>query len=307
MVVFKIEHFVGVDAAVAELTDNFHRHGTEIFTDHHALVALTLQRQDRQQIVHRILHIRPVIGGFTVRDPPQAQHGHHVVDTQRSAVLHVRAQKVDKRLVGARRHHVRIHRRQAPVLTERAEDIRRRADGRFQAVELTVAPGFRAAFRHAHGQIAIQADRHLIALAHLPAGGKLAVRQPLQPQVEVHLVGMIFTERFDFRGIHGLIRFRPDRPTPAHFVLFHLIRVQRIKCRLPVETFTFLHHELAEGCHLLIVAFRKAFPRQTQSRHFQRGHAGIIYPVRIAGLFQHLLGGLELPPRLRLFAVFEIV
>ncbi|CZW12877.1 Uncharacterised protein [Enterobacter cloacae] len=155
MVVFKIEHFIGVDAAVAELADNFHRHGTEIFTDHHALMALAFQREDRQQIVNRILHVRAVIGRFTVRDPPQTQHGHHMVDTQRPAVLHVGAQQVDERLVGARRHDVRIHRRQSPVLAERAKDIRWRADGGFQTVKLAVAPGFRAAFRHAHGQIAI--------------------------------------------------------------------------------------------------------------------------------------------------------
>ena len=83
--------------------------------------------------------------------------------------------------------------------------------------------------------------------------------------------------------------------------------MQRIKRRLPVKALTFLHHKLAEGCHLLVVAFRKAFPRQTQSRHFQRGHGGIIHPVRIAGLFQQLLRGLKLPPHLSLFAVFEIV
>ncbi|SAF69956.1 Uncharacterised protein [Enterobacter kobei] len=268
MVVFKIEHFIGVHAAVAELADNFHRHGTEIFPDHHTLVTLTLQGQDRQQIVYRILDVRAVIGRFTVRDPPQAQYGHDVVNTQRATVLHVRAQQVDKRLVGARRHHVRIHRRQAPVLTERPKDIRRRTDGRFQAVKLTVTPGFRAAFCHTDGQVAIQADRHVIALAYLPAGGKLAVGQPLQPQIEVHLVGMRFTEGFDFRGVHGLVRFRPDRPAPAHFVLFHLIRVQRIECRLPVEAFAFLRHKLAEGRHLIVIAFSKAFPGQTQRRHF---------------------------------------
>ncbi|CZV81370.1 Uncharacterised protein [Enterobacter hormaechei] len=46
MVVFKIEHFVGVNPAVAELADNFHRHGTEIFANHHALMTFTLQRED---------------------------------------------------------------------------------------------------------------------------------------------------------------------------------------------------------------------------------------------------------------------
>ncbi|SAA68930.1 Uncharacterised protein [Enterobacter cloacae] len=248
-----------------------------------------------------------MIRRFTVRDPPQAQHGHHVVDTQRAAVLHVRTEQVDKRLVGARRHDVRIHRGQSPVLAQRAQDIRRRPHGGLQAVKLSVAPGFRAAFRYAHGQVTVQADRHLIALAYQPAGGKLAVRQPLQPQVEVHFVGMFFTKRFHFRRIDGLIRFRPDRPAPAHFVLFHLIRVQRIERRLPVEAFPLLHDKLAERGHLVVIALRKAFPRQTQRGHFQRRDGGIVYPVGVARLLQRLLGGAERPPGLRLFAVFEII
>ncbi|CZV94286.1 Uncharacterised protein [Enterobacter cloacae] len=307
MVVFKIEHFIGVNAAVAKLTDDFYRHGTEIFADHHALMALAFQRQDRQQIVNRILNIRPVIGRLTVGDPPQAQHGHHVVDTQRAAVLHVGAQQVDKRLVGTRRHHVRIHRRQAPVLAERAQNIRWCAYGGLQAVQLTVTPGFRPAFCHANGQVAIQTDRHLIALAHLPAVGKLAVRQPLQPQIEVHFIGVFFTERFDFRRVDGLIRLRPDRPAPAHFVLFHLIRMQRIERRLPVEALTLLRHKLTEGGHLLVITLRKAFPRQTQGSHFQRRHGGIVHPVCFARLLQRLLSGAKCPPRLRFRAVFEIV
>ncbi len=307
MVVFKIEHFIGVNAAVAELADDFHRHSTEIFTDYHALVTLTFQRQDRQQIVNRILNIRPVIGRFTVGDPPQAQHRHHVVDTQCAAVLHVGAQQIDKRLVGTRRHHVRIHRRQAPVLAERAKDIRRRADGGLQAVQLAVAPGFCTALCHTDGQVAIQTDRHLIALTYLPAGGKLAVRQPLQPQVEVHFIGVFFTERFHFRRVDGLIRFRPDRPAPAHFVLFHLIRMQRIERRLPVEALTLLRHKLTEGGHLLVITLRKAFPRQTQGSHLQRRHGGVVHPVCFAGLLQRLLSGAQCPPRLRLRAVFKIV
>ena len=174
------------------------RDGTQILTDHHALVAFTFQGQDRQQIVNRILHVRPVIGRFTVRDPPQAQHGHHVVNTQRPAVLHVGAQQFDKRLIGARHDDMRIHRRQAPVLPQRAEDIRRRANRRFQAIQFTVTPGFRPTFRYANRQITIQANRHFIALAYLPAGGKLAVSQPLQPEIKINVITMFFAELAHF-------------------------------------------------------------------------------------------------------------
>ncbi|MNO99224.1 hypothetical protein D3C76_909900 [compost metagenome] len=178
-VVFKIEHFIRVNAAVTQLADDFNRHGAEIFPDHHAVMALALQRKDGEQIVDRIMHVGPVVGGFTVGDPPQTQDRHHVVDTQRAAVLHVGAQQLDKGLIGAGRNHVRVHRRQAPVLTQRAKNIRWRTDGGFQAVELAIAPGLCPTLGHADRQVTVQANRHIVALTLLPAGGKLGVRQPL--------------------------------------------------------------------------------------------------------------------------------
>lgn len=82
-----------------------------------------------------------------------------MVNAQRAAVLHIGAQQVDKGLIRPGDNDMRVHRRQPPVLTERAEDIRRRADRCFQAVQLPVAPGFRAAFRYANRQIAVQTNR----------------------------------------------------------------------------------------------------------------------------------------------------
>ncbi|MNZ88344.1 hypothetical protein D3C78_1072330 [compost metagenome] len=218
------------------------------------MVTLAFEGEDGQQIIYRIVHIRAMIGRFAVGNPPQTQHRHHMVDTQCPTVLHVGAQQIDKRCVSTRDHHMRVHRWQPPVLPERPQNIRRRADRRFQAVQLAVTPGFRPAFRHANGQIAIQTNRHVVALTLLPAGRKLAVRQPLQPQEEVHLIRVFFTECFHFRGINGLIRLWPHRPAPAHFVLFHLIRMQRIKCRLPVKAFTFLSDKLTERRHLVVIA-----------------------------------------------------
>lgn len=185
-VAFEIEHFVGIDAAVAQLADDFHRHRTEILADHHAAMALAFQRQHRQQIVHRIFDVGAAIGGFAIRDPPQPQQRHDVIDTQRATAGHVGAQKINERLIPARRHHVRIHRRQAPVLPQRAQNIRRRPDRRFQAVQLAVAPGFRPAFRHPDRQIAIQANRHLLLPALVKTLRELGGRQPLQPQVKTN-------------------------------------------------------------------------------------------------------------------------
>ena len=125
------------------------------------------------------MHVSTVIGSFTVGDPPQTQHRHNMVDTQRTAVLHIGAQQFDKRFVGACRNDVRIHRRQPPVLSEWTENIRRRTNRGFQAIQLAVTPGFRPTFGHANRQIAIQSNRHRKTLAGFPAVSKLGIRQPL--------------------------------------------------------------------------------------------------------------------------------
>ncbi len=248
-----------------------------------------------------------MVGGLTVGDPPQAQDRHHVVDTQRAAVLHVGAQQLDKRLIGAGSDHVRVHRRQTPVLTQRAKNIRWRADRGFQTVKLAIAPGLCPALGDTHRQVTVQANRHVVALTLLPAGGKLTVGQPLQPEVEIDLVGVLFAKRFYRRGINGLVLLGPYRPAPAHFVLFHLICVQRIKGRLPVKALPFPGNKLPEGRHLFVVTLCKVFPRHAQRSHFQRGDGSIIDPLGIPGALQRLPGSVHLPPGLRLGAVTEIL
>ena len=285
MVIFEIEHFVRVNAAFTQLTDDLYRYGSQILADHHTAMTLTLQRQNRQQIVYRILHIGAVIGRFTVRDPPQTQHRHHVIDAQRPAVLHVGAQQFDKRLIGARHDDMRIHRRQAPVLPQRAQDIRRRADGSFQAVQLAIAPGFRPAFRNAHRQVAIQADRHGVVLAGMPAFGKLSESEPLQPQVKIHLIGVFGAERFNLRAIGILISLRPRGPAPAQRILLNLPGVQRVKRRLPVQAFPLARHKLTELRRRLIVTCGKTFPGHAQRSELKGGHGGV---VNIIGLTRGL-------------------
>ena len=226
-----------------------------------------------------------MIGRLAVRDPPQTQYRHHVIDAERPAVLHIRAQQLDEGLIGARHHDMRIHRRQAPVLPQRAEDIRRRADGSLQAVQFAIAPGLSPAFRNAHRQVTIQADRHGIVLAGMPALGELGVSEPLQPQVKIHLVGMFGAERFNLRAIGILISLRPRGPAPAQRILLNLPGVQRVKRRLPVQAVALARDKLAELRHRLIVARGKTFPGHAQRGELEGGHGGII---NIIGLTRRL-------------------
>ncbi len=209
------------------------------------------------------MHVGAVIGRFTVGDPPQTQHRHNMIDTQCAAVLHIGAQQLDKRFVSAGCDDVRIHRRQPPVLTQRTQNIRRRANRGFQAVQLTVAPGFCSPFCHADRQVAIQPDRHRKTLTRFPAVSELGIRQPLKPQVEVHVITMRFAELFDLWRVHRLESLWPHRPAPAQCVFFHLMRMQGVKGRLPVQAIAFLSHKLAKCRHLLIITRREAFPRHT--------------------------------------------
>ena len=282
MVIFEIEHFVRVNAAFSQLTDDLNRYGSQILADHHTAVTLTLQRQNRQQIVYRILNVSTVIGRLTVRDPPQTQHRHHVIDAQRPAVLHISAQQLDKWLIGARHHDMRVHRRQAPVLSQRTQNVRRRPDGGFQTVQLAIAPGFRSAFRNADRQIAIQTDRHGIVLAGMPALGELGVSEPLQPQVKIHLVGMLGTECFNLRAIGILVSLRPRGPAPAHRILLNLPGVQRVIRRLPVQTFALTGHKLTELRRRLIIARGKTFPGHAQRSELKSGHGGIVNVIGLA-------------------------
>ena len=136
----------------------------------------------------------------------------------------------------ARRHHVRDPSAASlPVLTERPRISGSAPTNAFRPaeVQLTVT---RVPRRRRPGQrVAIQADRHVIAWLYLPAVAA-NWRWPSHRaiQIEVHLVGMRFTEGFDFRGVHGLvIRFRPDRPVSSAFRRIFRLSTRAALSRMP--------------------------------------------------------------------------
>ncbi|VEA14928.1 Uncharacterised protein [Salmonella enterica subsp. enterica] len=67
--------------------DNLNWHRPQIFAYHHTTVTLALQRQNRKQIIYRIMDVSPLIRCFAIRYPPQTQQRHDMVNAQRAAVF----------------------------------------------------------------------------------------------------------------------------------------------------------------------------------------------------------------------------
>lgn len=102
-----------------------------------------------------------------------------MIDAQGTAVAHIGAQHVNEWLIGEVAQRMGVHRRQSPVLPQRAENVGRGSDRGAQAVKLRLTPGLRAALGDANRQIAVQSDRHRLATGLLITVGQLAIGQPL--------------------------------------------------------------------------------------------------------------------------------
>ena len=216
---FKVKDLVGINAIIAQLGHNLIRDGTQILTDHHALVTLALQCQNRQQIIHRITDKRTFHGGGALRYPPQTQQSHDMIDTQCTAGFHIRLDQIDERLIAPLPHHLRAHWWQAPVLAKRTEDIRRRTDRRFQAIQFAITPGFSAAFGDADREVTVDTDQHAGIARALLTLLQLTLRQPLQPGIKTDLICMFFAKLYQRRTFPLLIFRRPCRPAPGIRIL----------------------------------------------------------------------------------------
>jgi 5-formyltetrahydrofolate cyclo-ligase len=64
------QHLVVVGAIVFHRLRHRFGHGTQIFADHDAVVALALERENRNQVIHRIVHVGTVLRQKSARHPP---------------------------------------------------------------------------------------------------------------------------------------------------------------------------------------------------------------------------------------------
>ena len=84
------------------------RHGTQIFADDHAAIALRFKRDDSKHGVEIVVNICAATLWVAARYAEQPLETHNMVDTQGTRVLHIRTHEFDEGLIRALREHPRV-------------------------------------------------------------------------------------------------------------------------------------------------------------------------------------------------------
>ena len=82
LVALEIEQAVGQHACAREAASHFVGHRAQILADDHAAIAVALEREDREQVLERVMDVRAFGGGRVRRDPVEPREPHHVIDAQ---------------------------------------------------------------------------------------------------------------------------------------------------------------------------------------------------------------------------------
>jgi len=229
------QHTVGEDPDARERRTDLVGHGAEVLTDHHAAVALALERDDAEQVVERIVHVGAVAGLSSAGHPEQPREPHDVVDAKRPGVAHVGAQRGDEWRVGGRAQPLGRERRQSPVLAAQVEIIRRGTDARLDGVQALVRPRFRAAAVDRDGEVLVQSHAQAQVQRQPADRGKLQVGLPLQVFVELDAPTVRLGEARDL-GRRGIaVGLGPRRPAPDLRVLAVEMLLQRLEQRVAPE------------------------------------------------------------------------
>ena len=146
--------------------------------------------------------------------------------------------EVAERPVLLRHQHVRILRRDAPVLALERKRIGRSADAGALAIERLVGPRLGSAGVHAHGVVAVKADRHAELAAERLRLAQLLVGKPLQPGMELDQARVRLLESLN-AGVRRFAQFLgPHRPAPVAVTIdgTHVL-VDGIVQRMPPQRF----------------------------------------------------------------------
>ncbi len=122
------EHRGAEHPAPGQLLTDPRLHRPEVLADDQRARPVGLQDQDRQHGLAVVADVRALRGRGPLRDPPEPEQTHHVVDPQGARVAEHPAQQGPEGGVAGGGQHVRAPRRQPPVLAARVEGVRRGPD-----------------------------------------------------------------------------------------------------------------------------------------------------------------------------------
>ena len=203
------------DAALSQVVADPRLNRPEVLTHDDGVGAHRFEREDADQRLVVVAHVGTLGRPGATRDPPQTEQPDHVVDTESARTAQRRLDHPTERLVRRLGEPVGPPRRLRPVLAVLVVGVGWRADVDARGVGLLQHPGVGALRVHSHGQVGHHAQPHAG-----PAQAELGVRQllvdhPLQPLLEVDLVGVGPTERLDSRQFRVPQLRRPRRPVRA--------------------------------------------------------------------------------------------
>ena len=224
------------------------RHGAEILADHDAVIALALQRENRDQILERIVHIRAV-WRRSGRAAPTT--GDTASSRDRSAAPRRQRMLLRTRPMNGwyccARSSFGILRRNAPVLSFQRQRIGRRADRRALQIQVTIRPGFRAGRIRADRHVAIQADRHAAWRARA-AAPRAAARRRATADTGKYSTSCTRSraKRLTAERCRIPILLRPARPAPVLRSLQTQMRIERVVDRVQAQRLALCIDEAAK-------------------------------------------------------------
>ena len=176
-------------AALTQVVAHPRLDDAEVFADHHRTGTVCLQRQHADHRLGVVVHVRALGGQVAGGDPPEPEEPHHVVDAHAAGVTEQRAEHVSIRRISQLGKGIRAPRRLVPVLPELVELIRRGTHRDRSGKRVTERPGVRTVGVHTDSEVVHHAETHPGGQRLVLGHGQLVAELPLQPAVEVHLVG----------------------------------------------------------------------------------------------------------------------
>src|SRR5680860_189122 len=159
-----------------------------------------LERENADQGLMVVTDVRALAGNLAVRNPPQPEEPDDVVDPDATGMTQGRAQHVPVWRIAELLEPVRPPRRLAPVLAQLVVLVRRVTVGAPAREGISQSPGVGPLGVDAHREVVNNPQRHPGFLGLTLDGAKLLVDDPLQPAVELDVVGDLVAQRLDGRA-----------------------------------------------------------------------------------------------------------